>query len=154
LFSATVDKLCVDILAPLATLNCAGAPLRQGLFEIAEILLMAIALKRAVALHRLAVAEAIAFPEIVQKWNSEGPERVYQILAHFIEWHQRAGNLTVEHPMLLASQLYGLLSGDLERRLLLGLARQPSKKKLIELITPAVDVFLCRYERNYNRVDA
>src|ERR1700742_165550 len=36
LFLATVDKLCGEILAPLATLNCAGAPLRRGLCEIAE----------------------------------------------------------------------------------------------------------------------
>ena len=147
LFLATVDKLCAEVLAPLATLNCAGAPLRQGLCEIAEILLTAIATKRAVALHRLVVAEAVAFPKIAEKWNSDGPERVYQILAHFIEWHQRAGNLTVEDPMLLARQLYNLLTGDLERRLLLGLTRQLSKKKLIELITPSVDMFLNRYEK-------
>src|ERR1700761_1214983 len=57
LFLATVDKLCAEILAPLATLSCAGAPLRQGLCEIAEVLLMAISPKRPIGLHRLVVTE-------------------------------------------------------------------------------------------------
>ncbi len=145
LFLATIDDLLTEILIPLLDNDFITLPLDEGLRRLSEGLLTAVLGTRALALHRLIVAESPSFPEVAEAWFKAGPERTYAICTCFIAGHQKAGRLRQGNARRAAIYFHDMLTADLEHRLLLGLGKMPRKAERSRLIDDAVEAFLHGY---------
>lgn len=98
-----------------------------------------------IALRRLLVAEARAFPELASHYFSRAPLRVMSSLAAWFKHLDRIGLLVVDHPKRAASQFSYLVVGELlDRGVLTGKA--PSKREIDSSVHEAIGTFLARYQ--------
>ncbi|WP_445143510.1 TetR/AcrR family transcriptional regulator [Dyella sp. Tek66A03] len=147
LFLATIDDLLTEILNPLLDNDFLALPLEDGLRRLADGVLTAVLGTRALALHRLVIAESPNFPEVAEAWFKAGPERTYAICTSFIAGHQKAGRLRKGDAKRAAVHFHDMLTADLEHRLLLGLGKPPRKAERSKLIDDAIDTFLHGHAR-------
>jgi TetR/AcrR family transcriptional regulator, mexJK operon transcriptional repressor len=145
LFLATVDRLLDAMLMPLADNSFAQLPLDEGMRALAEGVLTIVLGKKALALHRLIIAESPTFPSIGRAWVEAGPERTYRLCADFIAAHQQAGRLRVADPRRAAIFFHDMLTGDLEHRMLIGERSLPKRAERTKLIDAVIDVFMRGY---------
>jgi TetR/AcrR family transcriptional repressor of mexJK operon len=145
LFLATVDRLLDALLFPLVDNDFAKLPLEDGLHALAETVLEIVLRSDALALHRLIVSEAPSFPELARAWMKAGPERTYALCADFILTHQKAGRLREMDAGRAAKLFHGMLTGDLERRMLAGERIKPARAERKALVKAVVDLFVRSY---------
>jgi AcrR family transcriptional regulator len=141
LFLAAVDRLLDALVVPLVDNGFAQLPLDEGMRALAETVLAVVLGKKALALHRLIIAESPAFPSIGRAWVTAGPERTYRLCADFIAAHQAAGRLRVADPRRAAIFFHDMLTGDLEHRMLIGERSMPKRAERDKLVEAAIDVF-------------
>jgi AcrR family transcriptional regulator len=142
LFVATVDMLLNAMHDPLAGNEFASLPLKQGLRKLADTLLKIVLSRDALALHRLIVAEAPAFPDIGRAWLAAGPQRTYSFCSAFIESHQKEGRLLNVDPRKASIFFHDMLTGDVERRMLAGTLTSLRRADRDQLVDSCVDFFL------------
>ena len=145
LFLATVDRLLDALLFPLVDNDFAKLPLEDGLHALAETVLEIVLRSDALALHRLIVSEAPSFPELARAWMKAGPERTYALCADFILTHQKAGRLREMDAGRAAKLFHGMLTGDLERRMLAGERIKLARAERKALVKAVVDLFVRSY---------
>jgi TetR/AcrR family transcriptional repressor of mexJK operon len=133
LFLAAVDRRLDALLVP---------PLGDGLHALAETVLDIVLGSDALALHRLVAAEAQSFPDIARAWLKAGPERTYALCADFILNHQKAGGLRETNPRRAAIFFHDMLTGEIERRMLIGERTKLARAERKALVKAAVDVFV------------
>jgi TetR/AcrR family transcriptional repressor of mexJK operon len=150
LFVAVVERLCSEILVPLAAIDVTGLPLEAGLTKIARVFLDTILAERTLALHRLVVAESARLPQLGAVWFAHAPQTTYALVARFLEAYQRAGRLSRVEPNRAAKLFLDMLTFDVHHRALLGVAAAQSDE-IDRLIADAVDIFLngAKYGANY-----
>jgi TetR/AcrR family transcriptional regulator, mexJK operon transcriptional repressor len=145
LFLAAVDKLLETLLVPLVDNDFAKLPLGHGLHALAETVLDIVLRSDALALHRLIVSEAPSFPDIARAWMNAGPERTYALCADFILTHQKAGRLRDTDARLAAMFFIEMLTGDFERRMLVGERTKPARAERKMLVNAVADLFVRSY---------
>jgi TetR/AcrR family transcriptional repressor of mexJK operon len=132
LFLAAVDRRLDALLVPLVDNEFAQLPLGDGLHALAETVLDIVLGSDALALHRLVAAEAQSFPDIARAWLKAGPERTYALCADFI----------LNHPRRAAIFFHDMLTGEIERRMLIGERTKLARAERKALVKAAVDVFV------------
>jgi TetR/AcrR family transcriptional regulator, mexJK operon transcriptional repressor len=141
LFVAVVERLCSEILEPLAAIDVTGLPLEAGLTKIARVFLDTILAKRTLALHRLIVAESIRLPQLGAVWFAHAPQTTYALVARFLEAYQRGDRLLRMEPNRAAKLFLDMLTFDVHHRALLAVEAAQSDE-IDGLIADAVDIFL------------
>jgi TetR/AcrR family transcriptional repressor of mexJK operon len=141
LFIAVVERLCAEILVPLAAIDVTGLPLEAGLAEIARVFLDTILAERTLALHRLVVAESARLPQLGAVWFAHAPQTTYALVSRFLEAYQRAGRLRRMEPNRAAKLFLDMLTFDVHHRALLGI-EMANGEQIDRLIADAVDIFL------------
>jgi TetR/AcrR family transcriptional repressor of mexJK operon len=141
LFVAVVERLCSEILVPLAAIDVTGLPLEAGLTKIARVFLDTILAERTLALHRLVVAESIRLPQLGAVWFAHAPQTTYALVAHFLDAYQRASQIFRVEPNRAAKLFLDMLTFDVHHRALLGVAAARTDE-IDRLIMEAVDIFL------------
>jgi AcrR family transcriptional regulator len=91
-----------------------------------------------IALHRLLVAEAHRFPDIVRGHYERGAARDMEPLAGFLRAAVAKGTLTLDDVTLAAEQFTHLVLGEVRMRLLLGLTRRPGQSARCRIARRAV----------------
>ena len=142
LFLAAVDRRLDALLVPLVDNEFAQLPLGDGLHALAETVLDIVLGSDVLALHRLVAAEAQSFPDIARAWLKAGPERTYALCADFILNHQKAGGLRETNPRRAAIFFHDMLTGEIERRMLIGERTKLARAERKALVKAAVDVFV------------
>lgn len=142
LFLAAVEKMLSEMFVPLANNEFAQLPLEDGLRRLAESILTIVLSKKAVALHRLIVSEATSFPVIAHEWIKAGPERTCRYCSEFIIEHQRAGTLKAGDAQRAGTFLHDMLTGEVSRRMLTGVAMAIEEEDREMLITDTIAAFL------------
>lgn len=99
-----------------------------------------------VAVFRLAIAEAISAPEVAQTLESAGRGASRAALVELMA-NATADDLVDVDPTQLAEQFSALLWGDLMLSLLLGVADQPSRRRLTRRAREATAAFLQLHPR-------
>ena len=142
LFIKSIENLCRESTESLKDIDYAGLDLEQSLKKLSSHILKLITTKRAVALHRLAIGEALNCPEVGVAWYTYGPARTTSFILSVLEDHRdELGNTGV--PLeTLAVLLHDSLTGDVLNRLLAGVAKDERNPKLERLAELAVDVVL------------
>lgn len=145
LFKATVADLTSALMAPLVVRERGGQPPERLLRQLAVDYLTLMLQPSSLALHRLVVAEATRFPELVAEIYAVGTGRMLATLADYLEWETRNGRLQVYAPAVAAEQFVGLLTGRLQLRALLGVAPPLDAVALERRAEEAVTAFLTIY---------
>lgn len=94
-----------------------------------------------IAVFRLAIAEAVAAPEVARALDSVGRQTIRAALSKILGGAQAAG-LLEGRPAELAGQLTGLLWEDWMVSLLLGVVAQPGPREISTRAQRAVAAFL------------
>ncbi len=102
----------------------------------------------ALALHRVLVAEAQRFPQLIQLVNEAGASKGVERIAALIEREMRAGNLKIDDSRFAAEQFLNMVLSVPQKRAL-GFGEALSPAELERWTTRTVALFLdgCRGAR-------
>jgi TetR/AcrR family transcriptional repressor of mexJK operon len=125
-----------------ADVTASGLP--AALHDLGRRLALGVVRPDVVALRRLLVGEARAFPELARAYFDRAPGRVIVALASAFEHLGTLGLLRTTDVRRAASQFAYLVVGEpLDRAILLGAT--PSREHLLDTAREGVDTFLARY---------
>lgn len=141
LFAAVMQRFCDEIVGPLQAIDVAGLPLRAALIHIGTTFLGVLLTRRALEVHRLAVAEAHRHPDAARAFFNAAPEETYAAIAKLIAAQQAEGRLRAGDPRRLAAIFLDSLTGDAQLRALTGMATTGGDERA-RLIETAADIFL------------
>lgn len=142
LFISSIENLCRESNEPLAEIDYTGLNLEKSLKKLSFHILKLITSKRSVALHRLAIGEALTCPEVGEAWYTHGPARTASFIRTVLESHRdelRKTRVPIER---MAVILHDSLTGDVLYRLLAGVGKQKTDAELARLGDAAVDLVL------------
>lgn len=144
LFVEVVTQLCADLQRPLEELKISLEDERTALTQFGLSVLAIVLQPRALALHRLMVAEGARASKLAQAVYQAGPDNAARVLSAWIEARQTAGQLRKDLPAReLADKFLELLVPGLQLRALVGLLETPlSTATCTELSQKAVEIFL------------
>jgi TetR/AcrR family transcriptional regulator, mexJK operon transcriptional repressor len=153
---ASKEALFIEIVSTLTTRTGdsvhteieleAGGDLSAYLRDYAYRQLTAVLTPRVLQLRRLVIGEVGRFPELAKVLYERGPMRALAALGETFERLARRGLLTIDDPMVAASQFNWLIMADpLNEAMLLGDAAIPKKAKLRRHAADGVRVFLAAY---------
>ena len=143
LFATIIGEACRDI-AGAAIQPGNETDLRAVLIQFAGRLLRFLLEDRALAIHRVVVAESLRFPELGRAFYDNGPGQFRQAFGEWLASQSAAGHLSVADPSIAADQFIGLMRSGLYLRATLGLER-PSETEIDATVTALVDTFLRAY---------
>jgi AcrR family transcriptional regulator len=141
LFAAVMQRFCDEIVGPLKAIDVRGLPLRDALIRIGTTFLGVLLERRALEVHRLAVAEAHRHPDAARAFFNAAPEETYVAIARLIAAQQAEGRLRAGDPRRLAAIFLDSLTGDVQLRALTGMATIDGDHRA-RLIETAADIFL------------
>jgi len=118
-----------------------AGPLEPRLRAIAHVIVAAALSPEAIALHRLMVSEAPAFPELARVVNQQGHGLGVQLIAGLLAAEAAAGRIAVADPALAAEQFLHLVIGAPQRRAL-GLDTPFNARGLDRWVRATVALFL------------
>lgn len=120
------------------------ADVRAALHVLGRRLALAIVRREVVALRRLLIGEARAFPDLAREYFERAPAQVIAALATTFRELTRAGLLGAADPRRAAQQFGYLVAGaPLDEAVLTG--RIPAKARLHACAREGVETFLARY---------
>lgn len=130
LFISSIEMLCSESNESLAHIDYAALDLEQSLRTLAVHILKLISSRKAVALHRLAIAEAEHCPEVGKAWYEHGPARTASFIQQILERHRDEFHNPAVTLDRLAVILHDALTGDILYRRLAGIAKPPTEAEL------------------------
>lgn len=120
------------------------AKLRASLHDVARRLALGIMRAEVIAIRRLLIGEARAFPALAREYFDRAPGQVIEALAEWFERLDRAGLLRVGNARVAAAQFAYLVAGEpLDRAVLVGASL--SRRHVIACAREGVETFLARY---------
>jgi TetR/AcrR family transcriptional repressor of mexJK operon len=126
------------------TAEITAANLRATLDDLGRRVALAIVRPEVVALRRLLIGEARAFPALARNYFDRAPGQVIEALASGFEQLGRAGLLGVPDAPRAAAQFAYLVAGEpLDRAILAGTI--PPREHVIACAREGVETFLARY---------
>jgi AcrR family transcriptional regulator len=141
LFAAVMQRFCDEIVGPLKAIDVRGLSLRDALIRIGATFLGVLLERRALEVHRLAVAEAHRHPDAARAFFNAAPEETYAAIAKLVAAQQAEGRLRAGDPRRLAAIFLDSLTGDAQLRALTGMATIDADQRA-RLIETAADIFL------------
>ena len=142
LFIRSIETLCRASNESLAHIDYAGLDLEQSLKKVAVHILKLITSRKAVALHRLAIAEAKTCPEVGEAWYTHGPARTTSFIRQILESHaDDFGNQRISLDRL-AVMLHDSLTGDILFRRFAGITKSETEEELNRAADNIVQVVL------------
>jgi TetR/AcrR family transcriptional repressor of mexJK operon len=146
LFAAVVHRIIARLRPAAGIPLIEGADLQKVLERLATFILRAAVSPKAIALHRLIVAESARFPELTEVLAREGgTEEAITLIAGALEREVKTGRLKLDDPIFAAQQFLQMVI-VLPQRHGMGLGAPMSKRELTEWPRKVVDLFLngCR----------
>lgn len=116
IFVAAVERLCREALSPLHGLAPDETDPGRFLVAFGTRLLAQVLSPQAVALHRMAIAEAVRFPEFSRLFHRTGPAMVQAILAQRLASFSQAGQMPLADPDMVASLFIQMVLGEFQRQ--------------------------------------
>jgi AcrR family transcriptional regulator len=104
-----------------------------------------------VASYRMVVAEAGRLPELGEIFYANGPVKFLDRLEQFVAQSMKSGALRSDNPRTAAEHLIGLVRGDLQLCVLLGLNVRLTPKRIDDVVRSGVDAFYRAYRPDVDR---
>lgn len=144
LFDAVIQQ---NTRTPLAILKDALKPSddpRADLTRFGEFFLERVLSQETHRWDRLAASEALKHPEVGESFYRAGPEKVLNALISLLNFHKKAGRLSIRYPDRAAEQFIGMLLCMDLLRIQIGQA-PPSAANSKRRCREAIDVFMASY---------
>ena len=145
LFGAVIKALCNDITRQAAPVDLDSSDVQAGLTALADWIVTAIISPTSVALYRVIISEGPNIPELGEVSYRAGTEKFLNTVAEYLRRRTACGDMKVEHPLLVAEQFLGMLSGRIQMRMLVGIGGPPDSGHLELIIDHAVDAMIKTY---------
>jgi len=142
LFEAMIDSRVGELTEQMQVELAAHAPIREGLRRIGEDFLFKLARQGSLDVLRLMVAQAKAFPDMVEAWRTRGPDVVRTILASYLEDRVKAGEIKIDDCEIAASMFFDLVRSRIQLRALTMPDYTPSDQEIRDTVERSVKVFL------------
>lgn len=144
LFATIIGEACQQSVSPRELLSAHPTDARGALHAFGERLLRFFLEPRALAIHRVVIAESVRFPELGRAFYESGPAAIHLAFGEWLVEQTAAGCLAVTHPAIASDQFIGLLRTRPFLRASLGLA-PPTDAEVDQVVTAAVGTFLKAY---------
>jgi TetR/AcrR family transcriptional repressor of mexJK operon len=145
LFGAIINQRCEQLLSPFLTLETKRQGIEAALTSLARQFLDLLLNPTSLALYRALIAEAYRDPELGRISYAAGPLVAVRTLTEYIEEQAEAGRLEVADPRIAAEQFFGMLTGHLQLRALLGVEDRPAPYSTEPFIANAIHAFMSAY---------
>lgn len=143
LFVEAVAECCAELAAPLEQLDVHGAVPRDALVLFGRTILEIVLQPRALALHRLMIAEGQRFPELSRSIWGAGHDNAARLLAGWFGDRQHEGPFRNDIPAAtLAAHFISLAVTTPQLRCLVGLGAPLNPAEISKIVDDAVTVFL------------
>lgn len=142
IFSAVVRQETNVMERELASLQAAGATLRQTLTGFGMRLMEFLSRPELVAFDQALAQEAHRHPDLAQRFFHAGPGRVRTVLALVIDAAAARGELAPDDPERAAEDLIGLWQGFMPLEGRFGITAPPASDEIRQRVTRGVDLFL------------
>lgn len=137
LFAGVITELCHFIVAEDLDAIFAQEP-RQALRAFARKMTDIVFEPDTAELHRIVIAESRRFPKLGELFYQTGPQACIDALEAFFLRHKGDPQLRISEPRRSAEEFLELLRGYSHLKMLLGIARAPSKREIDQRIDSAV----------------
>ena len=145
LFATIITEACRANFDWDTVLPSGGQGVRAALTGFGRRILSFILEDRALAIHRVVLAESVRFPELGRAFLEGGPATARTLIGSWLAEQAAAGRLRVPDPDIAADQLMSLLRAGLHLRATLGVPPPPSEAEIEATVAAAVDTFLAAY---------
>lgn len=147
LFATIINEACRQNVAVTEFLPPDAPDLAAALSTMAGRILRFLLEDRALAIHRVVVAECVRFPELGRAFFDNGPGVFRTAFGNWLASLHAAGRLNVPDPAMAADQFISLVRGaGVFLRASLGLKPPPSEADIDATVAAAVRTFLRAYE--------
>lgn len=147
LFRAIVAELVNEVIKPLGEATGSGANLHETLHTVARHLLTTVVSPQALALHRLAVAETIRFPDVGRAVYDAGVVSAIGKLADYLADRAKTGDLQISDARVAAEQFFALVCSHSQFMALMGIEKKLSTKIIESRADAAVATFMRAFGR-------
>jgi TetR/AcrR family transcriptional repressor of mexJK operon len=145
LFCQMIEEECVRHDTPETLLSNTSLSPEEALYHIGLSYQELILSHRALAIHRLVIAEAERHPRIAQLFFDSGPLRMRAVVVKFLERHSSALTLSPSDVDKVAKHYLNMIKGGYHFRMLLRLKPVPSKKELEDHVRHMTQMFFKLY---------
>jgi len=145
LFEAAVTECCAQMLPHRLFEPSAGLPVGEALMGIGRAFVDLMMDERAIALHRVMVAQAGQDQRLAEIFFSAGPRASLQEMESFLRAAHAEGSLRVDSPGRAAEHFFSLLKGVRHLRVLVGLSAPPPPAERDAHVSEIVQFFLRAY---------
>jgi len=145
LFGAIIKDLCEQLLTPFVTPEVKAGGLEEALARLGRQYLELMLAPSSLALYRVLMAEVDRFPELGRVSYESGAAVAVSSLAAYLAEQTAKGELAVAEPELAAEQFYGMLTGYLQLRALLGVEPEVSRERREHVLQSVVATFVAAY---------
>ena len=144
LFATIIGEACQQKFALGELLPAGAADTREALVTFGSRLLRFFLEERALAIHRVVIAESTRFPELGRAFYDNGPAALLGIFGTWLAEETAAGRLAVTDPVMAAEQFVSLLKTSVYLCASLGLTT-PTDAEIDVTVKAAVPTFLKAY---------
>ena len=144
LFAAIIGQACDQKIALGEMLPAEVSDIRAALTVFGRRLLGFFLEERALAIHRVVIAESTRFPELGRAFYDHGPAALLRTFGAWLAEQTAQARLGVTDPATAAEQFVALLRTSVFLRASLGLAR-PTDAEIDATVEAAVTTFLKAY---------
>jgi TetR/AcrR family transcriptional regulator, mexJK operon transcriptional repressor len=141
---AVTETLAKKMLKEIAHASSTDGNPREELKRIGLNLSKLVLSAEAINQYRLAVVNAMIYPDIAMLWYESGPRTTFEGVAEYLEKETAAGRLKVRNPMRAAHFLLGMIFFKDNLTMSIG-AKAPPESEMEAIVNEAVDVFLAAY---------
>ncbi|MEO6065773.1 MAG: TetR/AcrR family transcriptional regulator [Lysobacterales bacterium] len=145
LFRAAIETHCDANLPHVAFEFTPDRDLRAQLLGIARGFRTLIFSDKALALHRVLIAEAQPDSDLARAFYAAGPCRTIEEFASFLGAATKAERLAVDNPTAAAGQFFAMLKGESHFCRLIGLPALLDATAVESQVTGVVDMFMRAY---------
>ncbi len=149
----SVTERAEQVIEELSVLLDREGPVGERLLAVARALAYGVLNPAVVQLRRLAIAEAIRFPEIVTGYWERAPQRTLTLLTESFAAMTARRELDTVDPAVAATHFAYAVLGPLQDRALLRPSRPLTKAELDDHVDGIVNAFLRAYQHPSTSVD-
>lgn len=145
MFAALVQHAAAGANTRLRAALDASTDVEQTLLEFGINLLRLLTGETSISLNRAAASEVHRAPELGQTVYANGRQATGRLVMRFLQRAHDEGRLRLDSAEEAFETLVGLLVGDLQLRMLIGVTTQPTDKVLKQRAQRAVGQFMALY---------
>jgi TetR/AcrR family transcriptional repressor of mexJK operon len=145
LFATIINDACHENMTLAELLPEDATDLGVALTALGQRMLRFLLEDRALAMHRVVIAESVRFPELGRAFYDNGPAVFRRVVGDWLQAQAVAGRLALTDAGMAADQFLGMLRTGVFLRASLGLRPPPSEAEINATVAAAVATFLRAY---------